>query len=807
MNAAALADVPGSRSMGAILHATPAVYLQRFDVGGTGGPSSIYGAYGTFGFNRPLVEGISISGINPLGVPLDYGAFEHVSVGTGAFGPEWPSPGVQMQITTQSGGNRHRGSVYADVEPRTWQSFNVDADQIARGAAGSDAVPAREANRTWSYHDINADAGGFLRRNFVWWYASARDQHHEVRVVTFPVVPLQTRLLSYTGKLTGQAARNHRLIAFIQGGQTDQPTRLDPFGQGGLTGASAVHTSVGSTANSRSWGGVWKGEWNASFADQLFVEVRAGQFLATRRERPNGGGPRAEDVIQLDVTGGGRDWQTGVQRDQMFASLSYSPGGPSGRHFVKAGGEVSRTLNADEWRAGYPGDVLHVFRNREPVEVYLLQTPTQSENGGWWYGAYVSDTWRLPRTTVMAGVRFDRHRLFLPEQAHPAGRFTPEPQAFPAVDNLGTWNVLAPRLSVVFDATGDGKTLVKASASRYWLPPADLAANSNPNPSLWWQRHAWSDPNGSGQWEDGESGRLVAARGGAAESLAPGLKLPYVLEYTAFVEHELWRGVAVRTGLVWRGERRQFQRVNDNQPPDAFVVPGIVPDPGPDLRPGTGDDGLPIQVWQLDPAFLELPIRNVVQNAAYSASDYLTWEAGATVRGRQRWSLSGGVVHTWNREHASAFLGQAIRQHRFARVPNDFINTDDDGRQVYRIWSVKVAAMYVGPWDLRVSPLLRHQSGQPFGRTLVVALNYAANVPILTEPIGSRRMDNITIFDLRIEKGFAISQAVRLAGFFDVFNVFNANSAQNISWASGTFLQPLNIVSPRIARIGFRVAW
>jgi len=40
-----------------------------------------------------------------------------------------------------------------------------------------------------------------------------------------------------------------------------------------------------------------------------------------------------------------------------------------------------------------------------------------------------------------------------------------------------------------------------------------------------------------------------------------------------------------------------------------------------------------------------------------------------------------------------------------------------------------------------------------------------------------------------------------VAGFVDVFNVFNANPEQNINWSSGSsFLQPLAIVPPRIFR-------
>ena len=99
-----LADLPSARSMWAIQAATPAVYFPRFDLGasatGLGGPIS---AYGTAGSNRPMVEGISVTGINPTGFTLDYGAFDEVSVGTAAHGPEWPCAGCAHAVHQQVG--------------------------------------------------------------------------------------------------------------------------------------------------------------------------------------------------------------------------------------------------------------------------------------------------------------------------------------------------------------------------------------------------------------------------------------------------------------------------------------------------------------------------------------------------------------------------------------------------------------------------------------------------------------------------------------------------------------------------------
>jgi hypothetical protein len=85
-----------------------------------------------------------------------------------------------------------------------------------------------------------------------------------------------------------------------------------------------------------------------------------------------------------------------------------------------------------------------------------------------------------------------------------------------------------------------------------------------------------------------------------------------------------------------------------------------------------------------------------------------------------------------------------------------------------------------------LTPYLRHQAGQPFGRTFTTTLNYG-NVRILAEPIGTRRMDNVTIADVRVEKGIRLSGSRRVAGFVDVFNLLNANPEQTTSWRPARF--------------------
>lgn len=813
-----LANLPNARDFWSILAQAPAIALTRIDVGGSAaGTQTGYVVYGTSGQNRPMVEGIvATEGTGAAGFYYDYGAVEEVSVGTAAHSAEMPWPGVQSQFISKSGGNAFRGKFYADYQNESIQSFNVDADQIGRGAQGGGAanpsLGPEDINRLSSYYDVNADAGGYLKKDRIWWYASVRDQDVSARYANFPVKPHRTRLTNGTGKGTYLLSQNNKLIGYAQAGRKHQPTRLDPFGPtgGSLGPTSALNLSEDSTWEQLYWGWVWKGEYNWVINDAMFLEMRAGQFGYDWPNKPNGTDPRFEDIGNSTVRGGNRDWQRDRRRNQALGSLSYFTDGWGGNHNFKIGGEIFRETVTDFWKDGYPGDHLHVLRNGAPIEVYLFQVPSISENGLWTYSGYIADTWRINnRLTILPGLRFDRYRAFLPEQEHPASRFNPIAQSFTAVNNVIDFNHVAPRLGATFDLTGTGRTVLKINYGQYFFNPgADFLFNVNPNSQVWWTRYRWTDPNGNGRWDQGEEGAVLQRRGGTAnESLDPNLENQYTREWAGWFEHELVANFGLRTGAIWRGERDHYQRSNREQPFNAFTVPVNVTDPGPDGRVGTADDGAVMRLLDLPPEFSGRT-RNEVANVPNSDSNFLTWEITATKRHSNRWSLHATYAHTWHEDQASGYFGQSVRNNGLPVTPNDLINTSQDGRWEFTSWQAKINATIEAPWDVKVTPTVRHQSGQSFGRTFSVSLPVYGSVRVLAEPIDSRRMDNITVVDLRLEKVFRVMSQRSVSGFIDLYNMFNSNAEQNIVWGSGgTFLRPLNIIPPRIVRFGAKFDW
>ncbi|MGE5814989.1 MAG: carboxypeptidase regulatory-like domain-containing protein, partial [Acidobacteriota bacterium] len=470
-----LASLPNARDFWAILAAAPAIQMQRIDVGGSAaGTQTGYSTYDTKSDqHRPMVEGIvNTEGTNAAGFYYDYGAVEEVSVTTGANTPEMPWAGVMSQFIAKSGGNTYHGRVYADYENENIQSRNIDDAQIALGVKGGGNLGATDLNRLHSYHDLNGDVGGYVKRDKLWWYSSLRDQDAQSLLPNFPVKPFETHLQNITGKGTYAANTNNKIVGFAQWGLKQQPNRLDTFL---IAPTVAIHNSADSTWNQSYWAHTYKVGWDSVASDKMFFEVHGGQFHYLWPNTRNSQAPAYQDISTNIVSGGNQDgWFRDITRNQVLGSLSYFKDNWGGSHNFKVGGEFFNErfddLRGQDGKGQVPGDVLMVLSRGAPSEVILFQTPSSSLNGLWTTGLYASDLWRLnARLTVTGGVVFDRYRSYLPAQSGPPiGPFNPTHTDFAAVDNLITWNLLAPRVGLTYDLGGNGKTVLKANYAQYW---------------------------------------------------------------------------------------------------------------------------------------------------------------------------------------------------------------------------------------------------------------------------------------------------------------------------------------------------
>lgn len=814
-----LAALPNARDFWTVLAAAPAIQLSRIDVAGSAaGTQTGYSAYDTKSDqHRPMVEGIvNTENTGAAGFYYDYGSIDEVSINAGGNTAEMPWPGVWSNFIAKSGGNSYHGKVYADYQNSGIQARNIDDSMTALcpgGRCGN--LQPSDLNRMEKYRDVNADVGGYLKKDKLWWYFSARDQSIASLLPNFPVKAFETGLRNLTGKVTYALSQNNKFTGYAQGGRKLQPNRMDTFAIGALT---ARHESEESTWRQQYWGHTYKAGWDSVVNDRMFFEIRGGQFKYIWPNYRYTEAPAFQDIGNQLVRGGNRDgWFNIPARNQVLGSLSYFKDGWGGRHNLKVGGEVFREtgtfIRGDGGKGNVPGDVLHILNNGVPAEVYLFQTPSKSENGLFTTGLFVQDTYQVGnRFTLNLGLRYDQYRTFKPEQeGPPVGKFNTTQLKFAAVDNVVTFNAFAPRVGVVFDLTGAGKTVLKFNYGTFWWNPGTaISQDTNDNSPDWFRRHAWTDRNGSGLWEAGEEGVLIARRGGLGSArLDPNLKEQYTREVAAFFEHELMPQFAVHLGYVYRSIGNLNVLVNTNRPLSAYTVPMTILDPGVDGRLGTADDGPGIPGFNLDPVARALPVVNTRTNLP-GTSEFHTLEYSATRRQSGGWSLAASGSIRLNRDNDTGYFGNNLRALQAPSTRNDFINTDE-GRYNFTTWTFKLNGSYQAKWGIMVTPALRVQSGQPFGRTFLAGaangINYGSQ-RILAEPIDSRRQDNIVVLDTRVEKRFRMAKATSLSGFVDLYNITNSNAASNISWGSGSaFLLPSTIIGPRIARFGLKYDW
>src|SRR5262249_22811096 len=158
---------------------------------------------------------------------------------------------------------------------------------------------------------------------------------------------------------------------------------------------------------------------------------------------------------------------------------------------------------------------------------------------------------------------------------------------------------------------------------------------------------------------------------------------------------------------------------------------------------------------------------------------YKTFEISANKRYSRRWSMLASFSYTWTNEFGNNYFnnrfGTAISNFSlfgsFPSTPNEHTHND------FTTWNAKFSGTVDVGWGLRVTPVLKTQSGAPYGRYFSVGActatvttncsNYGTQI-VLVEPIGTRRQDTVTLLDYRVEKQITFAQRAKVGLFFDM---------------------------------------
>jgi hypothetical protein len=369
------------------------------------------------------------------------------------------------------------------------------------------------------------------------------------------------------------------------------------------------------------------------------------------------------------------------------------------------------------------------------------------------------------------------------------------------------------RTGLSYDPWSDGKTAIKASASRYGLQVGiDRVLNVNPFQSAS-QTCPWSDPNKDGIAQTSEFG--TGCSGFPSTTIryagANGPRWPYSDEITAGVERELIKNMRVGVMYYYRTNRDQIGTRNTLVPSTAYTPFTITVPNGP-------HGATTATVYNLLPAFNGQQ-GNIVDNDSYFDTTYNGVEFTAQKRFSQRWQMVAGFTAGKNTGGVNSTGGTPAGQQGGAtgdlNDPNLTLYTNgivgNDSKYAFRM-----SGSYRAPYDIQVAGTLVSNTGYPFISTYSVTRAAAAaagvtltraSQTIFLSDRGDERYPNVTLIDLRISRIFRFG-ARRIEPTFDIFNLGNASTVVGTTVGVGsTYLVPNSIVSPRIMKVGFNVSF
>ena len=526
--------LPTARTYDAMAILIPAMNVQAgvttnttVDTGGISGNSnsrlSMHGSAGTDG--QVQLDGMDVGLVAyegaPEGTPLDTAIAEYV-YDYSANTAEVETGGVRLNLIPKEGSNTFSGGMYTDFAHSNWLMNNINQKLVERGITGG-TDGGLKLDQSWY---VGPSIGGPIVRDRLWFFGTYSYRRGSILPAGLfnnadtsalwyvpdlenPTVE-RTNLYEGTLRLTWQATSKDKVQAFHSTNHTQ--------GIPALSGASLFPIYIAPEAGSEGVNGVstYQLTWIRPQTNRILFEFGVSVMpannvlnpLDAETQRLHGTGrealnartdlPSVFEGTNLTMSRNmgyffnGTDVHFSTQNTGIRGSMSYV----TGSHNLKFGMNTTWKNQTESYRSANNWTNMLTIAGR-PLQAFFESRPPET-NELTNIGIYAQDQWTIDRLTINAGLRFDYFNGAYPDHMSAPGAPTnsiwvPQGSSFPGA-TAAIWKDLQPRLGAVYDLAGDGRTALKASASRFGSRDAiSLAGEVNPAANNRRQTRLWID--------------------------------------------------------------------------------------------------------------------------------------------------------------------------------------------------------------------------------------------------------------------------------------------------------------------------
>jgi len=835
LNREAIDLIPTGRSIQGLGQLVVGINLNLPDTGGARAMQQTYmSTHGMSTSNTTvLVDGQMTNGLQGDGAIQSYyndAMNSEMSYQTAAIGAETSSGGVRLNMIPREGGNQFRGDFTAASRPGAWQSSNLTQRHRDRGLSAGNAIDR--------IIDYTASLGGPIKKDKLWFFTSARyfSVNNFIANTFFDdgSQGIDDQFIkSGMARLTWQVTPRNKLSGYFDEIDKyrghDMQANYDPETAATVWNSPAYHTAAI--------------KWTSPVTGSVFLEAGFSNNTEyyTNEYKEGIEKPAFSDEWfrtaaknELDLGGYTQAGPTNITESPVAFYWNVAVTWVKGDHTFKFGAnnrqgtfKHSRIANADliqQYRSSSTGRRWSV-----PDTVLIRNSPLRyAERLNRDLGVYLQDTWRLNRLTANIGIRWETLNAKVLAGRSPAGRFVPE-RSFDEIVNLPDWNDWAPRMGLVYDVFGNGRTAIKYSLNRYNLSrTTGVAAAYNPLLSQT-ATLPWVDKNG----DDVAQGTLrcnfaspdceinfasLSANYGIAALNEYGkYPRPWNLENGIEIQHELFSGLSVGAQW-WRGQFNNLtSTVNQSWSLSDYS-------PRTWYNPLTGQ---PFTVFARSAAAQARPVRNLDTFDPDRKNTYDSWNFESRWRIPGGGQLNAGVAIERERQRSCTApddpnyggLGQALCDDYVLDIP---------WRPQFKMSGTREIG-----WGINLSMSFQNNSSPTSSRVMTVSRGssrYPANCPspcpagALIMPTADFGQPTLTYFlksvrqtavERIVQLDFKLARTFRFGRWqvLPTFEVFNVNNSDAIisyittNVLSSSFLAPNSIMQGRMYGVGAVVRW